>query len=113
MKRDMRETLRFKLAVAMAALIAVAVAASISGAEIIQKGIIRVNFDGDVKPHVLPRHKEAPVTVSVSTRISTTDNSVEPPELLRISLAINRNGHIDYKGLPQCHVADIQPSNNA
>jgi hypothetical protein len=53
------------------------------------------------------------VTVSVSTRISTTEELSEPPELLRISLAINRNGHIDYKGLPQCHVADIQPSNNA
>ena len=37
----------------------------------------------------------------------------EPPELLRISLAINRNGHIDYKGLPQCHLNEIQPSTNA
>jgi hypothetical protein len=32
--------------------------------------------------------------------------------LLRISLEINRNGHIDYKGLPRCHYKRIQPSNN-
>jgi hypothetical protein len=109
----MRKTLRFKLAVLMAALMAVAVAASIAGAEVSQKGVIRVTFEGEIKPHALPRNTEAPVTVSVSTHISTTEQLVEPPELLRISLAINRNGHIDYKGLPQCHVADIQPSNNA
>ena len=70
-------------------------------------------FEGSIKPHALPRDTEAPVTVAVETKISTTEDLVEPPELLRISLAINRNGHIDFKGLPKCHLNEIQPSSNA
>jgi hypothetical protein len=104
-------TRRIKLLFALAALALIALAAAIAQAEVSQKGVIRVNFQGTIKPHALPRTHEAPVTVSVSTHISTTQK-VEPPELLRISLALNRHGHIDYKGLPKCHVGDIQPSTN-
>ena len=46
------------------------------------------------------------------SRPTSTTGEGEPPKLLRISLAINRNGHIDYKGLPKCHYKRIQPSNN-
>jgi len=100
---------KFKLWTAVAALAIAAMVVTIAQAEVTQKGTIRVTFDGTIKPHVLPRSQQAPVTVSVDTKISTTEET-EPPELLRISLAINRNGNIDYKGLPQCHVKDIQPS---
>ena len=54
-----------------------------------------------------------PPSRSKSRPISRTTEKVDPPELLRISLALNKNGHIDYKGLPKCHVGDIQPSTNA
>src|SRR4051794_16684444 len=94
---------------ALALLAALAISA-LAQAEVSQKGTIRVTFQGEIKPHAPPRSHEAPVTVSVSTKIATTEDLPEPPELLRISLAINRNGHIDYTGLPQCHYKDIQPS---
>jgi hypothetical protein len=100
--------------IAISAVLALlALAAGLAQAEVSQKGTIRVTFQGEIKPHALPRSHEAPVTVSVSTHIATTEDLPEPPELLRISLAINRNGHIDYTGLPQCHYKDIQPSNNS
>lgn len=96
----------------VAALALTALAVTIAQAEVSQKGVLRLTFDGQIKPKALPRSHEAPVTVSVSTHISTIGGK-EPPELLRISLAINRNGHIDYQGLPQCHLNQIQPSTNA
>jgi hypothetical protein len=103
---------KYKALAIVAALALLAVAVTVAQAEVSQKGVIRVTFKGEIKPKTLPRSHEAPVTVSVSTHITTTEN-VDPPELLRISLAINRNGHIDYKGLPQCHLNEIQPSTNA
>lgn len=51
------------------------------------------------------------MTVEVGSRIKQI-GSGDPPKLLRIALAINRNGHIDYKGLPKCRFKEIQPSNN-
>ena len=66
---------------------------------------------GKIKPHALPRSHEAPVTV-VGLDPHLDDRKKDPPELLRISLALNRHGHIDYKGLPKCHVGDIQPATN-
>jgi len=111
-KSNGRKTGRAKLLAALAAAAVLALVAGIAHAEVSQKGTIRVTFEGEIKPHALPRSNEAPVTVSVSTHIATTEDLPEPPELLRISLAINRNGHIDYTGLPQCHYKNIQPSNN-
>ncbi len=97
-------------ALSLAAALAIAVVA-IAGAEVGQQGNLRVAFEGKITPHALPRNKEVPVAVSFSGRITTTDNS-EPPPLRTIRLAINRNGHIDYKGLPKCRYNRIQPSNN-
>lgn len=101
-----------KRAAALAA--AILLTASIAGladAEVAQKGGVRVSVKGEIVPHALPRDHEVPVTVSIGTHI-TQLGSGEPPKLLRISLAINRNGHIDYAGLPKCHYKRIQPSNN-
>lgn len=99
-----------RLGLAAAALLTFA-AASLAQAEVVQKGVVRVAFEGKIRPHALPRSRQAPVAVSVSGQISTTDGT-DPPQLRRISMAINRNGHIDHKGLPKCRYRQIQPSNN-
>lgn len=78
---------------------------------VVQEGTLRVFLSAAVSPSALPRARQAPVAVSVSTHISTTDGSY-PPQLRTIRLAINRNGTIDYRGLPKCHYKRIQPSNN-
>ncbi|HEV2858277.1 MAG TPA: hypothetical protein VGW80_07745 [Solirubrobacterales bacterium] len=87
----------------------VAVTAPGATAEIAQKESLRVAFEGGIAPRALPRHGEAPVAVTLGGTISTTDGSA-PPQLRTISLAINRNGRLDYRGLPACHYHQIQPA---
>ena len=99
-----------RLRMAIAALLAAAlVFVSLADAETIQRGGIRVTFDGQITPKRLPRTGTAPVSVAVSTKIASAD-AADPPQLTRIQIAINANGHLDPTGLPVCEVSDIQPS---
>jgi hypothetical protein len=75
----------------------------------IQKGNVRVAFAGKIAPRKLPRVGSAPVTVSVSANIMTTDRT-PPPQLRRIKLEINRSGSLDAQGLPLCRFRRIQPA---
>jgi DNA-binding beta-propeller fold protein YncE len=79
---------------------------------VVQRGPVRVKFDGKLTPHALPRHGVAPVGIAVDTRISGTSRGT-PPQLRRIAIEINRNGHLSAKGLPICQERDIQPSTTA
>lgn len=101
----MRKVLVLLVGVALGATV------SLATAETIQQGGVRVSFDGQIAPQKLPRHGIAPVSVSVSTEISGTAGK-PPPQLTRIAIAINRNGHLDSTGLPVCEVSDIQPATN-
>ncbi len=83
-----------------------------ASAEVAQQGNLRVSFAGRIAPHSLPRVGMAPVSVSLSGEIKTTDGS-KPPQLRTISLAINRNGKLDYEGLPRCNFHQIQPATSA
>jgi DNA-binding beta-propeller fold protein YncE len=78
----------------------------------VQRGPVRVKFDGKLTPHALPRHGVAPVGIAVDTRISGTRGGT-PPQLRRIAIEINRNGHLSAKGLPVCEEREIQPSTTA
>jgi hypothetical protein len=82
---------------------------STSRAEVAQQGNLRVSFAGRIAPHSLPRVGLAPVAVSLAGEIKTTDGQ-KPPQLRTISLAINRNGRLDYRGLPRCNFHQIQPA---
>jgi hypothetical protein len=78
-----------------------------SSAETVQRGNLRVSFDADFAPHVLPRLRAAPVKIEVSGRIATTDGS-HPPPLRWIEIKLNRNGRLDAKGLPVCTAPTLQ-----
>jgi hypothetical protein len=93
-----------------AALLLLAVVAAAS-AEIVQQGSLRVAFLGTLKPKSLPREGAAPIAVAVGGKITTADGG-PPPQLRGIEIAINRNGHFDYSGLPACRLEQIQPSTN-
>jgi len=80
-------------------------------AEPIQRGNLRVSVSGGLSPHSLPRHGSRGVSVTIGGHVRTTDRS-SPPQLRRIELDINSHGHLDYGGLPVCHLTDIQPSTN-
>jgi hypothetical protein len=83
--------------------------ASLATAEVVQKGNIRVAFEGELTPHALPRKGRRPVHVAVGAKITALDLS-EPPKLKKISIAINSAGEFSPGVLPVCTVRDIQPS---
>ena len=82
--------------------------ASLASAETIQKGNLRISFDGEITPNKLPRKGTAPVAVAVDTKISATKG--ELAQLKQIQIAINRFGVLDSTGLPKCQITDIQPA---
>lgn len=77
-----------------------------------QRRGVRVSFDGKLTPKALPRHGTAPVGIVVDAKIGATGGE-DPPQLRKITIAINRNGHFTSKGLPACRVDQIQPSTTA
>jgi hypothetical protein len=100
---------RVSVRAVIAAVLGCFVAASVVQAEVTQQGNLRVVFGGKIAPYELPRTGDAPVSVSLSGDIKTTDSSI-PPQLRTITMAINRSGKLDYKGLPDCHFDEIQPA---
>jgi hypothetical protein len=93
----------------MASVVCVLACATPVRAEVVQKGDLRISVNGKLSPHTLPRKGRAPVAVSVGGRISTVDGG-SPPQLHRITIAINRNGVLDYEDMPTCDLREIQPS---
>ena len=83
-----------------------------SASEVIQRGQVRVSVDAEIAPRRLPRSGAAPIRFSLAAKIASTDGSI-PPQLRRITVEINRNGHLDSAGLPSCTVDAIQPSTTA
>lgn len=81
-------------------------------AETIQRAGVRVTLKGEISPRTLPRHGAAPVHVSVGATISSTAKKESPPQLTRMSIAINSEGRLDAAGLPVCTLEDIQPATN-
>jgi Divergent InlB B-repeat domain/NHL repeat len=87
--------------------------ASASGDTVItQRGNLRVAVSGKLSPKRLPRDRVAPIAVSVGGTISTTDASL-PPQLKVLRVELNRNGKLDYAGLPTCVYGKIQPGSSS
>src|ERR1700748_2481509 len=91
----------------LGALLAVGVGAV--NAEVSQKGNLRVAVSAKIVPQRLPRTKTAPIAVTLSSEIGTTDGK-QPPQLRSIDLTLNRHGKIDYTGLPSCEISQIEPA---
>jgi hypothetical protein len=104
--------MRLRARVAVPAVLLCLGLGGLAQAEVVQRGNVRITFEGRLSPHTLPRSGSAPVRVSVGTGVAST-NGTAPPQLRRISIAINRNGHFEPKGLPVCALHEIQPSTTA
>lgn len=100
---------RTKSAAVVTAALCLLATGSLASAEVTQEGNLRVSFTGGISPNALPRKVAAPVKVSFGGEIKTTDGA-QPPQLRTISLAINRAGRLDYRGLPACHYHQIHPA---
>jgi hypothetical protein len=91
-------------------LLLVLAASRVASAESGQDGNAIVRFRGGISPHALPRAGMAPVSVGIDTSFRAADGSDPPPQLRTISIEINRHGKIFDRGLPSCHVREIQPA---
>lgn len=100
-----------KPAIAIALVISVAVTAY-AGAERFQKENLVLNLSGDLSPKSLPRAGKAPISVTVGGKITTKDSSA-PPKLQTIKIELNRNGDLDFAGLPVCRYDLIQPASTS
>ena len=89
------------------ALLAILVVAAVAQGELEQSGNLRLTINGGFKPHALPRNKPAPVTATLDASITTVDGS-RPPQLRRISFAINRYGLLSTRGLPTCDAGQLE-----
>src|SRR5215469_11714129 len=78
-------------------------------AELVERGDLFIKFQGGIEPTALPRGERAPITVGIDGTIRTLSGE-HPPALRFISIAINRGGQIDTKGLPRCRRGQLEPA---
>lgn len=93
--------------VPLALLCLAALGAGVAHGELAQRGGLRISFDGGFAPQALPRDRTAPVTVHLNGSVATTDGS-RPPQLRRISIAVNRYGRLFTRGLPTCRAGRLE-----
>jgi hypothetical protein len=94
------------VAVLLAALAVFAVTGP-AGAELTSKGNLFVTFKGGILPETLPRDRRAPITVWMEGKVRTLKGD-DPPSLRTITIALNRFGHLETKGLPVCRRGEIE-----
>jgi hypothetical protein len=94
------------------AAVAVLLTSVAADGEVTQHGNLRVSVSAKLAPQRLPREGKSPISVSMDGQIKTTDG-VLPPRLRQLKIEINREGHLEYAGLPVCHYSEIQPATNA
>jgi hypothetical protein len=86
--------------------------AALANAELVERGNLFVKFSGGIAPTKLPRHTNAPISVRVDGTVRTLSGE-RPPALRFISIAINRGGRIETKGLPTCRRAESESGTSA
>lgn len=96
-----------RLTLIAALLVAALFGAAIARGEISGSDGLFVSFGGGFTPHSLPRDRDVPVTVKLDVSIKTVDGT-RPPQLRRISLAVNRYGRLTTRGLPTCRPALLE-----
>ena len=87
-------------------LVAACFMATFAKAELTSNGNLFVNFSGGIEPVALPRHELAPITVWMDGKVRTLKGA-DPPSLSSITLALNRNGHLETRGLPRCKKGEL------
>jgi hypothetical protein len=101
-----------RLAISVTVTLFSLLAAVVASGEQMQEGNLRVSFDGRIAPHALPRAKPVPVTVHLKSSVGTVDGS-RPPQLRKVSIAVNQTGHLSLTGLPVCPRGRLQQTSTA
>jgi hypothetical protein len=96
-----------KKRVVIAALaLALAITAGAS-AMVIRVGDIILNADGGFTPTTLPRHKDAPITIHGSGKVSTISGEL-PPIVKTLTIEYDKHGSVQTLGLPVCSAGKLQ-----
>lgn len=101
-----------RLAMITSLFVTVSLGAALARAEIAGEDGLYVSFGGGFAPRSLPRDRDVPVTVHLHTSIKTADGT-RPPNLRRISFAVNRYGQISTVGLPACRPSLLESTSSA
>lgn len=97
-------------ATAVSVLAAIAIAALMAGdagAECSGRAGVVACLDGSIAPRRLPRHRPAPVAVTLSGKVRA-DAGAPPPHLARLEVAFGARGGLDTTGLPRCSRARLR-----
>jgi hypothetical protein len=93
----------------LATLVGLAACASLASATVVQQGNLRITVLSQVLPYKLPRQGTAPIAVFVSGHLEAPKGGV-PAQLQKLTVAVNRHGLLQSKGLPTCRLAQLQPA---
>lgn len=91
----------------LALVTAMGVGATVVQAELSERGDLFVRFDGALTPEALPRDARAPISVYVSGTVKTLSGK-RPPAMRQITIAINRGGTLDTRGLAVCRLEQLE-----
>jgi hypothetical protein len=69
-------------------------------------GNMSLSATATLLPRELPKHANAPITLSTITRIKTTDGTA-PPILQKMEFLLDEHGSIETKGVPVCTLAKL------
>ena len=94
------------VALGLTLLAAVALLASVASGDTVTAGNLTIEVEGAISPQKLPRKTPAPITLTVSGSVATTDGS-HPPALRSVALEFDKNGQIYTKGLATCDPAKL------
>lgn len=96
-----------RLGLGLAVLVAALLTAGLAQGEVAQKDNIRLAFNVQFTPHALPRDRPAPISATLSGKV-TAVNGAEPPRVKRLIVAFNRRGTFSTEGLPVCSSGQLQ-----
>jgi hypothetical protein len=100
-----------RIAISLTLAIAALACAGLASAELTQRGNLRLSFNGKLAPKELPRDAAAPVTMRLRGAIGTADGH-RPPQVRKISIAVNRYGRVSTRGLPVCDRSEIEQTSS-
>ncbi len=88
------------------------VMAGTAGALKIRVGDLVLNADGGFSPTVLPKHRDAPITLHGGGTLSTISGEI-PPIMETLTIEFDRHGSVQTTGLPVCLPGQIEATNVA
>lgn len=85
---------------------------TLATAAVVQRDGLRITVQSQILPFKLPRTGTAPIAVFIAGHIATPSGAV-PPQLLRMSVKVNRHGLLQSKGLPTCTLSQVRATSTS